>query len=1377
MANCRRLTRGMLILFATLVVGKSALSQDIYVPEPLKEWQGWVLDGKEYHNCAFYFDRTAQQPADFVCAWPGTLELQVTAQGGEFSQDWQVQAGDAWLPLPGNEAYWPDAVTANGNVLPVVLRNGVPSLRVPAGNYRVKGHFAWDSRPGVLAIPPQSGLISLSLDGQRVARPEFSGNSLFLGQRQRTSEAEDKLTIQVYRLVIDDIPTRLLTRVQFDVAGTVREEMLGELLPDGFVPLTLESALPARLEADGELRVQLRPGRWELTLAARAPEVLDALALADISDATAKFPDSEIWSYQANGALRVTAAEGASPVDPAQVGVPGEWQLLPAFRMGRGDSLTITERSRGAVGAGNELTLNREMWLDFDGHGFTVLDHLSGTMRSGWRLDMREPYELKNAREGDQDLLITAGGQESSSGVEVRATDLSLTALGRSDTRGSLPTTGWDARFADVGATLYLPPGNKLLLARGADAAYGSWVGHWKLLDFFLLLIITIAAGRLFGLQGGAIALFALLLSFHEPYAPSWLWLNLLAAIALLRVAPVGRLQQLVRSYFGVSALLLVLALVPFVASQLRIAIYPQLEAQNAMYGHGGFADALRAPASAPPAESMDAIGTDGPMRKAGRLQSSTDAALLNESSSMEELLVSGSSLGDDIARFDRYAPNSLVQAGAGIPAWHWNSYRLSWSGPVEVGQNLHLVILPRWAVSLIRFIEVALLLLFAAVFAAHALKRRWRLPGGLSLGRAATSMAVVGLIGVLSLTAPTADAQTPAPELLKDLEQRLLEPPACAPRCAEISNAVVTASGDTVRIQLSISALEEVAIPLPGSRRGWQPDTVSPGGNDGAKVLRGDDQLLWLRVRPGQQVVTLTGAAGTGDSVEIAFPTPPRVIAVRGDGWSISGIKDSRLLSGSLQLARISHDASRDGGAVRWESNRFPPFVRINRRIDLAVDWRVMTSVERVAPAEGALTLQVPLLPGESVLSESMQVKDGKLLVTMNANQASVSWQSTLPLVSPLVLSAEAGAPWQDNWYVAIGSIWHASFSGVPESDSRDTGKGVRTAEFHPRGGETLTIDAFRPEAVAGSPIAFDKVDVAVEQGARSRTSNLTLDYRSTRGAQHAIALPADAELARVTIDGRDEPLRADAGQLTLPILPGEHTINVEWREDGDVSVVSRTPIIDIGAPASNIGLALSLPENRWLLLTSGPRLGPAVLYWSELAVLVLFAFLLAKIGWTPLRFHHWLLLGLGFSTFSWGVLALVALWLLVVSARDKWRVDGPWWVYNLMQVAVIALTVIAMVAIVSSLPSGLLGAPNMQVTGNGSFGNHLSWFADRTEALTPTALAVSAPMWVYKALILAWALWLSLALTRWLPWAWQCFARDGFFRSRRAAIPDTAT
>jgi hypothetical protein len=1337
-----------LFLLLVLLV-PAAGAQDVYVPGELRDWRSWVLEGKEYRACPFLFDRGAEQPADFICAWPGLLELTVDADGGRFTLRFSVYGEDQWLPLPGDTAYWPDAVTANGRPATVVARGDLPSVRLGPGEYLLAGRFEWDAMPGVLQVPERVGLLALTVDGRTIARPERTPAGVFLGEREQPTEARDAVALRIFRRVEDNVPIRLVTRLQLDVSGRVREEGIGPLLPEGFTPLTLRSPLPARLEADGILRLQVRPGSWAIEVTARAAGVSDTLTPPANGPVT-----EEVWSYAANDNLRVTVAEGGAPVDPQQADVPPEWRQLPAFRLAAGDRLAITERSRGIVGASNELTLSRRMWLDFDGAGYVVSDTIGGSMRTGWRLDMNTPYTLLNAAVDDADLLITRGAREGQTGVELRRADLRLGTLGRAETRGALAVTGWDARLAGVSAELNLPPGHRLLAAPGVDIAAGAWVNRWQLLDFFVVLVITIGTWRLIGRGAGVLALVAITLGFHEAGAPSWLWLNLLIAIALLRVAPQGRLRQSARVYQIGSAALLLFALIPFVVGQITIALYPQLERQFGILPL--VADTAAVSGMRPEVMKAEAPVAELALRESRVLATEAD-----------ELLV-------DAARpapadsYSRYAPDAVVQAGTGKPAWQWNSYRLDWGGPVTADQTMRLVILPRWSVTLLRLLDVALLLLFAGVLAAEMLGRRLRLPGGmLPGGRPAAGATLVAAAALLLAASPGAGAQTPDPGILEELERRLLEPPACVPRCAEIVAADVTVRADAVRMRLSAHSLATVALPLPGAEQGWRPTAIAIDGASAAQVVRGPGQGLWILLPAGRHELELTGPTGAADSVVIPFATPPRVISVEADGWLVAGIRDRRLLSGSLELTRLQTEQD-DGSPVVWEASRFPTFAEVTRSVRLDLDWSVVTQVLRIAPATGSITLELPLLEGEAVLTEGVSVANDRALVTLGPDQAAFSWRSTLPRTTRLEMDAEAGAAWQEIWRVGAGRTWHVGYAGVPQSEQRQFEREAHTALFYPRGGESLLLEIGRPEASAGSTLAFDSAALALDVGSRSRSTTLSLDYRSTRGAQHVVRLPAGAEVTEVRIDGRVEPLRAEDGELSLPILPGKHTIGVSFRETAGVSLVSATPGVDIGAPASNISLRLELPGNRWLLATDGPPLGPAVLYWPELAALVLFALLLGRVRFTPLRSRHWLLLGLGFSTFNWIVMGWVVFWLLACGLRERMRGDEPWLQFNAAQVGIAFLTVTSLLAIVVSLPQGLLGTPDMHVTGNGSYGNALAWFADRSESALPEATAWSVPLWTYKVLILAWALWLSFALLRWLPWVWQCFTKHGLWRSR---------
>jgi hypothetical protein len=91
--------------------------------------------------------------------------------------------------------------------------------------------------------------------------------------------------------------------------------------------------------------------------------------------------------------------------------------------------------------------------------------------------------------------------------------------------------------------------------------------------------------------------------------------------------------------------------------------------------------------------------------------------------------------------------------------------------------------------------------------------------------------------------------------------------------------------------------------------------------------------------------------------------------------------------------------------------------------------------------------------------------------------------------------------------------------------------------------------------------------------------------------------------------------------------------------------------------------------------------------------------------------------------------------------------------------------LTILALMCLVLAIPYGLLGRPDMHVIGNGSTASTLHWFTDRSADMLPQATVISVPLWVYKTLMLLWALWLANAVVRWLRDAFSAWTRDGYW------------
>ena len=1346
------------------------LAQD--VPPPLRDWQGWVLHDVPQHACPFL---ATQGPRAVQCAWPGRLGVETGKDGGRFSLELHVDA-PSWVALPGDARNWPQQVTAGGRSLAVLDRGGEPSVWLEPGDYGIRGELPWSTRPARLRVPASIGLVALSVDGAAVSRIERNGDQLTLGEAAEAQRAADALSLRVYRRLEDGLPATLETHLQFNVTGSAREQLLGPALPQGFVATALTGDLPARLESDGRLRIQLRPGQWTLDLTARGTEPLKQVALKLPAE---PWPRQEIWSYQDDTALRSTRVEG-QPTDAAQAGVPDDWRELPAFALDDRQGLAIEQGTRGSEGGqGDQVQVRREIWLDFDGRGFNVSDQLSGTLRRSQRLDVAAPWQLQRAAQGETPLLVT-GGEDGRSGVELRESALNLQAGLRLPHGGSLPSGGWQLPLENIEATLHLPYGYRLLGATGADRSPDSWIAQWSLLDLFVVALIALLAGRLLGWPWALLAVGFLALSQHEYGAPRWT-LGIALALALLaRALPEGKLR--LGSRIGTGAVLALAALwsLPFAARQMDYVLHPQLEGGPAqqlevaldrmsqaeglrMQEQKQEAVALRAPAVAEVAEPAPAPAPAPPAPPADGAYLSSYA---NSSHNLDSVTVAAAALPPG-NRFSQQADtHSVIQAGKGEPSWNvGNNYRLGWSGPITAEQTTRLVIAPAW---LVRLLRLAMLVMLAALLA-HIVLRVFRTQGGGGVPRWPIGRAGAALL-LLAVLPPLTHAQDALPNdaLLQQLRQRLTEAPKCVPNCAAIALAQVQAGGDQIDLDLEVHAGAPVAVPLPQSDASLQLIAAGVDGRADAPLAQRGGQTF-VRVDRGVHRVSLRYRATGEDTVSLRFALHPQRVGFAGQGWAIDGVDGGRALGDSLALHRMR--AGADGKEVAAGSQAFPPYVSVQRVLVLGVDWTVETTVSRIAPREGGFSLDLPLLPGEHPLGDDAHVRDGRIGVTFNGNQGEVSWTSRLDHADALELKAPPLGERAETWEAQAAPMWHVESDGVPASHEDGA------LAFRPLPGETLRLALSQPKAVAGDSLAFDEVRVESAVGDRATETTVHLLTRSTRGGEHAVALPAGAELLDARRDGESLSLAVRDGKLSLPLLPGSHAFELRLREPRGVGAATRSAQVALGAPAANLHMALNLPENRWVLWTWGPTAGPAVLYWSQLVVLLLAAWLLARYAPTPLRFHHWLLLGLGFSAFAWSAYALVVAWLIALGIRarrappERLGAAG----FNLLQIALAFFTLVALAVLISAVPKGLLGLPDMHVAGNGSTAWQLRWFADQTTDALPRGGVLSVSLWVYKIAMLLWALWLANALIGWLRWGFDAWTREGYWRKRapRTAAP----
>jgi hypothetical protein len=573
---------------------------------------------------------------------------------------------------------------------------------------------------------------------------------------------------------------------------------------------------------------------------------------------------------------------------------------------------------------------------------------------------MAAPWTLLRAELDGAPQPLNAGA-DGSTGVELRAVQLALQASSRVPSGGEIRVSGWDQTFARVDTTLHLPPGQILLAAPGADYAPHTWLANWNLLDLFLVLITGMLLGRLLGHGWGLLGLVLLALAY--PDYPTLLYLLAGAAAAQLLHRAVGGNGAFARAIGTVYRGLLiglVLAALPFIAGQLRLALYPQLELYQIDQAQ-------------PLHRSIAHTGYDMAEAAAGPSFESRKFA-------------DGGAVLDRVAP-DRAAPVELrpaaeispqALAGPGEPDWSWRRAELSWSGPVVAEQTLRLIILPRWLTGLLRVLSVLIL---------AALCWRWfraqpPLPQTENRNGGAAALGMVVLSGLLLTPPQTSAAETalPSPEQLQELREWLLRPPACAPACVEVPALTITVEGTTVLLQVDVHAEAAAGLALPRVQPDWQLLELKVDGVE-VSSLRQSGNQRWLWLPRGVHRLELRAALTEADTVALQFANPPRSVrADTGPGWSITGISDGGLAGDTLELRRERPVAGAvsDTPVLSRRGLDARPFYRVDRQLHLGSEWRLSTSVQRLAPASGNLALTVPLWPGENPLDDSLTVRNG---------------------------------------------------------------------------------------------------------------------------------------------------------------------------------------------------------------------------------------------------------------------------------------------------------------------------------------------------------------------------------------------------------------
>jgi len=1311
--------------------GRAVAENRIDVPPTLTPWRDWALHGAGEKVCP-----PVGNVADArICVFPTSLALALDATGAGLSLTVRLFSEGA-VPLPSGKGAFVSRMTADGRPVAVADRDGTPVVWLSAGEHVLEGRLDWTAAPESLSLPPQIGIVRLTRNGAVVPVALTPGGELRLGGEASAKPVERSEQVRVFRLVTDGVPVTVTTRFRLEVSGLARTIRLAGAVPAGTLPLRVTSPVVAALGSDGSLSLDAGPGRYTVDVVARYPGRVEA-----VGPAVCPY-GREIWSFAAALAVRQTRPEGMAAIDPETADVPGDWRGYPAFLAETGARLTLGELGRGAPVGHDALTLARELWLDFSGRGMTSRDTITGENRTAWTLALLPPGELGRVGLSGRDQPVVLLGKEKRAGVELRRSRLRLVAEARYPEAGAaLPASGYDREFDRVSATLNLPPGWRLLAAAGPDTVRGGMLSGWTLLDLFLVFLVAVATAALAGRWTGLALGLVLLLTWHEPGAPTLAWLYVLAGLGLLRVTGEGgRLagSRLAGRWAGILCGLALLGLaieaVPFGIGQLRLAVAPQIDEPHpspAAGAPGAVNARLMAMAPAPlPASAKSAVKSSGTADGAAEERLEVD-------------------------------PDAVIQTGPGLPAWHFEAATLEWKGPVAPGQRLRLFLLPPLAVSGLGLVRVGLLGLVLWLLGRKV--RGWR--------RGPGQAAVAGLAVLLALWPSPARADGyPSAELLEELQSRLTAAPACLPHCLGSSGLELSVGDGLLRLVSTVDTAARAALPLPVVSGNWRPATVLLDGVPATALIRRDGGLMVL-AEPGRHVVSQEGPVPAAVTFTIELPLPPGHVRLTTPGY-----RTQRLVAreGRAEVLECTRTEEVAGAASSLIATTLPAFFEVHRTMDFGLSWAVTTEVVRRSPATDAAMAAVPLLPGEQPDAAGVTAKDGRAMVSFPPGTERVSWRSRLPAVSRLELVAPPAADaLAETWSFTAAAFYDLTFQGIPPAE-RLGKNGVWRPRFVPWPGERLRVDVSRPPAAPGALCTLERARLTCRQGGQTRDVTLVMGFRAAKGGRQAVGLPKDAAVKSLTVAGRETLPTGGPDEVGFTLPPGATEVVVRFREKTPLGFFTRTPAVRLGLPAVNVESRLELPADRWILATHGETpLGPAVLFWGWLAAVVVVALALSHTRLTPLSRRQWLLYGLGLVQATPGRALLAVAWLLGLGWRRRLSGGQGRLLFNCGQILLVLLTLAGLAALYVTLQSGLLGLPRTQVGGGGSTATALVWTFDRVAGAVPVSWVMSTPLFVFRLLMLAWAVWLACALIAWLRWGFDSLTEGGAWRSFRVRLP----
>ena len=1384
----------LIFIFSVFLFANNAFaSSDSWkenIPDELRPWINWVSKDLVKNPCPSTHNDFSNKLCDFM------THLRINVENNKifFTEKLYIYE-DTFVKLLGGKNLFPYDVKDDDKNIQVIYKNNAPYVFLKKGSHEISGTIRIENGEDEILLPENVATLKFLKNDKEEKNVSIIKNKLQLGlaknivkenKEQIKNITDDNIDIQVRRILNDDLPFTVTTLLKLNISGKEREINLGKVVfPDTRV-ININSSLQVKLDDSKNFIFKASSGTYEVQIESIYDAIPDKIPFFK---STNDFPDEEIWGYILNDTLRTTQINGAVNISPINFGYPIKNSSMRVYEIKNNQNFEIVEKERAPIiDATNSLTLQRTLWLNFKGDGYFALDNLNGQIKKNDIMEISDDFNLAKANINGSDVPIISQNNSSKIGLNLHEGHVNLQSEGRYKNIKEFSLSPFSFVKGNVSLSLQLPAGWKVFNISNIKNDSYSWISKWNLLKLFYLCLTFFIVLKVYSLKSGIVALFAIIFTHDTPIS---LYMPLILICFFHFISKLLVDIENKKFYFNLSnrlqtiiLILLIIFSVPFVVSDIRSAIYPQLKfnifsSPDNIYKNNSYryqrkaAGAMMAYMAASSDEDREVALEDGAVDR-----SVATNGLMGDSS------IPARPLGKKVINTHLNVPT-----GYGKPMWAGTTVIRLNEDNIPQGKKIKICYLTPFMNTIISFIRAFLLVWLIILLVNESFYNKIK-DYIVSKFPKLVSCFILIFVSSLFLNICKANAE-PSKEVLDDLKnyvnENINKVPSCMPDCASFTEGKLTINNEKSSFELKVNALTDLAFPVIKSNNDYIINEILIDNENVSKAVRTPNGNIFIFLNKGTHDVKIIFTLQNVSMPNFVFDMPIAKLKLNLQGYEYFGNKDFvtsiKLRKIEAQEGDINNDKLNNSNisANDQKSNIKTKLVLssyyfITREVFLTDNvFKLVTSVQRFGNTDEASNIWITLNKDESILTQNITVKDNKMFIDFAKGESFKKVESILYSKNIITLQSQNLEFVYEKWKIYQSEHWFLNFNGIPEI--------LRNGERYwlPRHDEKLEV-LVSPIKNADAPLeTITKSTLDYTLGKDFLSASLTFNIRSSHGGKHEFKLPKEFELESCFINNNKVPCVSNVDEtrnISLELMPSEQEVLLKLKAPSNWKFRYKLPKIDVSLASVNSITKVTMQNNearRLLLWTRGPKMGPCVLFWITLPIIFLLSVFFKYGLKSEIKFIEWFILLLGFSLLQTYVESfLILLWIVVgifVMRKTESIINNPEMCnpQNVNETSTpkkvksphykiyLVFGVIAVIAFCSLIKVALLGqTPNMWVAGNGSYMNNyqsiLVWYEDIVSNILPVPEIISVNIIYYKIFIVFWALWSSVFIIKYI-------------------------